>query len=269
MTSTANFTANPTTFCGNYSVLVAEPPGLLGALAINANHVIAPMRMHATFAPFPTMPSVSVCTISAAATASSVGCYFLPYLPDGATTMTIGGADDYFFTSMMTGCSLQVFGPAAAPTITHSNAGGTFNGTAGTLAAATAAAQIQINNMFPPVPLGEVGRTATRLDLNGAFTWPAQVNATANYPTLPGFRLKDLSFVMVNSKGTDRPELGMFCFGVRDVGTGNWTFHWSADANVTGLQRSGHNYLGFIRAGVQNNNIVDSVSLGGAVQFWP
>ena len=269
MTSTANFTANPTTFCGNYSVLVAEPPGLLGALAINANHAIAPMRMHATFAPFATLPSVSVCTIGAAATASSVGCYFLPYLPDGATTMTIGGADDYFFTSMMTGCSLQVFGPAAAPTITHSNAGGTFNGTAGTLAAATAAAQIQINNMFPAVPLGEVGHTATRLDLNGAYTPASQLYARNNYPILPGYRMKDFNFDMVNTKGTNRPELGMFSFGVRNPGTGDWTFYWSASASVHGRQKSGHTHLGFIKVGVQNNNIVDEVSLGGAVQFWP
>ena len=35
------------------------------------------------------------------------------------------GADaDFFFTSALTGCTVQVFGPPYGPTVTHTNAGG-------------------------------------------------------------------------------------------------------------------------------------------------
>jgi hypothetical protein len=267
MPTTAQFTANPTGFAASYSILVAEPPGLLGALATGQNHVIAPLLANFDFAGTGVMVNTAVCTIGVAATASSVPCYFLPYLPDGATTMTIGNAANYFFTSMLTGCTVRVCGPAATPTITHSNAGNTFKTTGGGLAAATTAAQVQINNMIPAVIPGQLSTSVTRLTMEAAYTPGNMAVAQGNYPVAANYRIKEFDAGMVTSHGTPRPELGMFVYGVKTGG--NWEFYSSTSTSVVGREKTGKTYFGFINSGVTNRAIADGVVLGGSPRFWP
>lgn len=52
--------------------------------------------------------------------------YYLPYVEDAATSMTLGDTCDYFFTSSLSGCTVQVFGDPDSPTVTHANAASTF-----------------------------------------------------------------------------------------------------------------------------------------------
>jgi hypothetical protein len=267
MPSTADFVGNPTSFAANYAVLITEPPGLLGALATGANHNIAAMLKYFDFSGTGAMANTAVCAISNNPGGTSLPCYFLPYLPDGATTMTIGTAASYFFTSMLTGCTVRVCGPANAPTITHSNAGNVFKTAVGNLATATTAAQVQINTMMPaPVP-GQLATSVTRLTMEGAYTPGNVAAASAAYPVLPGYRVKEFSPTMVTSHGSQRPELGMFVFGV--LVAGSWEFHAQTTTSVEGRQKTGHTYFGFINSGVTNKSIMDNIVLGGAARFWP
>ena len=269
MPLTANFTANHPAFTGQYSILVNEPPGLTHGLATGQNHNLPLALLSFNFSPFATMPSTAICNITNVAGATSLPCYFLPYLPNGATTMTLGGGANYFFTSMMTGCSVQVYGPAATPTVTHSNAGAVFNSAHGGLVAATAAAQIQINTQMPPPPGGAHTTTATRLDMENDYNAPGNfATGQANYPLQPGFRMKEFAPDQVTSHGVVRPTLGMMAYGVRNTATGNWEFFRCSNVGVHGRQKSGHTYLGF-NFGAQNMQIQDSISLGNGTRFWP
>ena len=271
MPMTAEFTNGPVAFTSTYQVLVVEPPGLLGALAIGQNHVIAPMLMNADFSGAGgVMANTAVCRITAAATATSVPCYFLPYLPNGATTMTIGGGAQYFFTSMMTGCTAQVFGPAATPTITHSNAAAAFNNAVGDLAAATLAGQNAINNMLPAPPMGQIATSVSRLTMNNAYTPANMAAGRAAYPVLPNYHIKEVDATMVATRGVNRPELGMFTFGFSTAG--NWAFYAAVSTSVTGRQKKGHTWaspFGRMNFGVTNRALADGVVLGPSARFWP
>jgi hypothetical protein len=50
--------------------------------------------------------------------------YYLPWKKNHSRVMKLGKAADLFFTSSLTGCTVQVFGNPVAPTVTHTNAGG-------------------------------------------------------------------------------------------------------------------------------------------------
>ncbi|MDD2659023.1 MAG: hypothetical protein PHY54_04970 [Methylococcales bacterium] len=268
MPLTANFVANHVGFAGRYNILVAEPPGLTHGLATGVNHNLALLSLHFNFSPFPNMPATVVCNVTNAAVGTSRPCYFLPYLPNGATTMTLAGGADYFFTSMMTGCSVRVYGPAATPTVTHSNAANIFNTTGGGLAAATLAAQTQINLQLPPQPLGVHATMATRMDMEADYAGPGNfATARANYPLQAGYRMKEFNPVQLTSHGTTRPQLGMVVYGIRDI-VGNWEFFRCSNVDVSGRQKTGHTYLG-INFGAQNMQIQDGISLGNATRFWP
>jgi hypothetical protein len=269
--TTADFTNGPVAFTSAYQVLVVEAPGLLGALATGQNHVIAPMLMTADFSGAGgVMANTAVCRISAAPTPTSVPCYFLPYLPNGATTMMIGAAANYFFTSMMTGCTVQVFGPAATPTITHSNAANAFNMAAGDLTAATTAAQIAINNMLPAPAAGQLATSVSRLTMNAAYTPANMATGRAAYPVLPNYHIKEVDAAMVMTRGTNRPELGMFTFGF--LTAGNWAFYAAVSTTITGRQKQGRTWnspFGRINFGVTNRALADGVVLGPSARFWP
>lgn len=268
MPLTANFTGNHQAFTGRYSILIQEPPGLTTGLAVNVNHNLPAMLLNFNFAPFATMPSTAICNITNAAGGTSQPCYFLPYLPNGATTMTLGNAADYFFTSMMTGCSVRVCGPAATPTVTHSNAAQVFNTTGGGIAAATGAAQTRINAQMPAAPHGAHTTTATKIDMENDYATPGNfANARANYPRQAGHRIKEFNANTLNTHGTVRPMLGMIVYGVR-THAGNWEFFRASSVDVVGRQKQGHTYLG-INFGVHVAQIHDSVSLGNSVRFWP
>ncbi len=273
MPLTAAFTANPTGFAAQYAVFVTEPPGLTAGLATGANHVLPAALMRFNFGPYvAASPGCAVCSISnAGLPAMSAPCYFLPYLPDGATTMTLGAGANFFFTSQMTGCSVQVFGPAATPTVTHSNAKSVFMNYAGGggLAGATAAAQVAINNMLPAVPVGQVGTTVTRLTMTAAMTAGNLATAAAGYGLQAGYRLKEMDAVTSAVHGAAREETGMFVYGVRNAVGGHWEFFRSVTVHVRGRQKTGKTYAGIIKLRVTNRTIDDDVVLGGSPRFWP
>lgn len=54
----------------------------------------------------------------------SLAAYYLPWKKNHSRVMRLGGGADLFFTSTLTGCTVQVFGSPMSPTVTHTNAGG-------------------------------------------------------------------------------------------------------------------------------------------------
>jgi hypothetical protein len=267
MPTTDDFTEDPIAFCSQYNVLVAEPSGLLDdSLPIGQNNVIQSIRKSFRFSNFPGMPNTALCEIGALGEYPQ-SCYFLPYKPDAAITMTIGDQADYFFTSMLTGCTVRVYGPRSSPTITHSNAGNAFRTNKDGLNAATNAAQVQINNYMGQVPAGQNAASVTRFTMNGTYTPANFDSAKASYPVLDGYRIKEFAANQSSIHGESRPELGMFVYGKRE--DAGWEFYYAVSTAVNGRQKTGKTYFGFINSGVDNKTISDGVVLGGCPQFWP
>ena len=49
-------------------------------------------------------------------------CWFLPWIPNGLTSIRLTGGPRFFFTSSLSGCSVWVTGPTDRPTVYHGNA---------------------------------------------------------------------------------------------------------------------------------------------------
>lgn len=57
-------------------------------------------------------------------TGASFRAYYLPWKKNHSRVLKLGSDADFFFTSSLTGCTVQVFGSPLSPTVTHTNAGG-------------------------------------------------------------------------------------------------------------------------------------------------
>lgn len=57
-------------------------------------------------------------------TGTAFHAYYLPWKKNHSRVLTLGSDADFFFTSSLTGCTVQVFGSHLSPTVTHTNAGG-------------------------------------------------------------------------------------------------------------------------------------------------
>ena len=255
MPLTAGFVADPNTFINGRSVVVVEDTtqAWRDGQTLGANNVIAPLVSNFNFEVFGNAVTTVICHIRAAgAPATAQPCYFLPYCPDAATTMTIAGPPNYFITSALSGCTVQVVGPANAPTITHGNAGNTFaNHGAGM-------AQTTINGMLPPAG-GAANATWTRADYHNKINAVNLQNAKQAFPWPEGYRFKQLDMKTTTAGGF---EVGSFFFGVRN-GAGNWTFWAQTTVGVTGRLRTGYLCFGVDRS------INEEVVMGLPEQVFP
>jgi hypothetical protein len=57
-------------------------------------------------------------------TGAAFAAYYLPCKKNHSRVIKLGGDANFFFTSALTGCTVQVFGSPYSPTVTHTNAGG-------------------------------------------------------------------------------------------------------------------------------------------------
>ncbi|MCI0703697.1 MAG: hypothetical protein L0241_21685 [Planctomycetia bacterium] len=182
---------------------------------------------------------------------AALPCYFLPWLPDAATTMVLGGGANYFFTSSLSGCTVQVLGPRNAPTVTHGNARETFKAHGAVLA------QTTINNMLPAAN-GQLCKRWTRQDYWARVTTPAFATAKTSYPLPTGYRLKEFNKDVENTY----EKVGAFVYGVKKP-NGNWSFWAQTTVGVKGRMRKG--YL----MGAKDKSIIDEVVLGAPVKIFP
>jgi hypothetical protein len=190
--------------------------------------------------------------ITSAAQAGSLPLYFLPWCQNAATTMTLpAGAvgPGVFMTSMLSGCTVQVHGTAANPTITHANARAKYEAAYGqqekvltsflgkgvtpqqthdfSEARANSVATGAINSMLPAV-VGNSG-TARKSDyagrLNQANLLAAQRRVISSLPANEALGSYDVGKMKL------KPKTGAFVWGVRDA-THNWSFYCQAAVEV-------------------------------------
>jgi len=255
MPYTAAYAADPADFARRYSILVVEPPDIKTGLGIHTgqNNVLAPILCEFSIGPFVGSLTERTCQIhNNGAPTTAEDCYFLPWEADAATTMTIGANADHFFTSTLSGCTVQVNGPANAPTITHGNRKTTFT-THG-----LATAQAEIDNLLP-APGGQPSSAVRAADYRALCTKANLKAAKKSFPVPDGYHVS--SFKAKEESG-GRVEGGAFVFGKRDA-TGDWTFWYQAVVGISGAMKKG--YFG----DTKKQHISNEVVLGHAVQLFP
>jgi hypothetical protein len=259
MPLTATFVADPKAFCGAHSVMIQEPDptAFRRAQMIRQNNVVNPIVAHFNVDVTNLRGTKLLRIYYNNQPATAVQCYFLPYLPDGATTMTLGGPPDFFFTSQLTGCSVQVIGPANAPTVTHGNAATVFNRAVG---GGAAHAQTAIDVMLPaPIPQVASGKV-TRADYHAKNTG---LNVWAGKGSLAEGAYEHGVKVHRDVAPSGGYEVGCIVFGVRKGG-GNWKFYYQSSVGVHGSVEDGYLWKSAGRSNFYNASIV----LGNPVKFF-
>lgn len=262
MPVTGDFTARPVDFTSQRSVLVDETrivaisqPALAGL--IGGPHVLSSATFLLDFDVEHYGLNGAVLVVKPPGSGGTP-CYFLPYKPNCATSLVLGHAADYFFTSSMSGCSVQVLGSRATPTVTHANGRTAYEGAAaGGEDAASGAAQAAIEAMFHSVADADRVGYVRKSDYLGKLTHHNVKEARKRFHLQEGQKLGTLRPATTNGK----PEIGAFVFGVR-TGSG-WTFYFQSTVGVTGTRRTGLFGLTPKRLGT------DEVVLGMPVQFFP
>lgn len=181
-------------------------------------------------------------------------CYYLPYKQNAAVSMKLGSDCDYFFTSSLSGCSVQVFGNHDHPTVTHANAGDQFvdlfgreierleaagydADTAGQMANRSVNARVDtIIAAMLPNPGSRRPRLLKKSDyLKVAESRTQKRRAKALYlrdqtdAGEDGYRLTDYALDLARG----RPTLGAAVFGLRNHnGAAGWTIYYQASVGV-------------------------------------
>ncbi|HWU77689.1 MAG TPA: hypothetical protein VN043_14385 [Rhodanobacter sp.] len=239
-----------------YVVLVQEHLGVLApAVAADTRQQLAAATytLHFTVGTVAGTRTLVCADIYTAARMGSLPLYFLPWCQNAATEMTLpagGAGPGIFMTSMLSGCTVQVHGTAASPTITHANASAKYNTAYQhqetvltkflskdaispqethdfSEARADSVATGAINAMLPAV----VGLSGTTRKSNYA----GKVNST----NLVAARRRFIgSLAMNQSLGKFdvatmklKPKTGAFVFGVRDAAH-NWAFYYQSAVEV-------------------------------------
>lgn len=257
MPSAADFqnAATALTLTSNYVMLVSEHIGVLSPSvpadtrqALNEAHY----RLHFTVGTVAGTRTLTCADIYTGAQPGSLPLFFLPWCQNAATEMTLpagGGGPGIFMTSMLSGCTVQVHGTTANPTITHANASNKYNAAytqqekvltnflGGDIspqethdfseARANSVADGAINAMLPAV-VGNSG-FARKSDYAGKFTQTNLVTAQRRFiGSLPGNQAMGKFEVL---KMKLKPKIGAFVYGVRDHAN-NWSFYCQSAVEV-------------------------------------
>lgn len=203
-------------------------------------------------------------------------CYLLPFERDEVTQMRLGNKADFFFTSTLCGCTVQVDGPRTTPRVAHANAGQLYGDTyanskaASTLkgadkihaqaeAMANTAAQANMQAKLPIPGAGLVG-TVTKADYLAHYTKHNLKAAKHVFKTEADYRVSKLN--PTTSMGGLKPAIGAFVFGRKNA-RDEWTFYYQSNIDVNGtLKRT--------RGGSGKKEIqYEGVVLGPVRQFYP
>ena len=288
MPSAADFqtAATASALVSKYVVLVQEHLGLLQpapAAGTRQQLAAATYQLHFTVSTVATVRTIVAADIYTAAQGGSLPLYFLPWCQNAATEMTIpagAGGPGIFMTSMLSGCTVQVHGTAANPTITHANARQTYDdaynhmqgflqGRGGNAQDVHKGAEVRgnsattgaINNMLPAG--GANARTVRKGDYVGKLSHGNLDAAKARFnQTLSYMNWETISKYKTATSGQFKPKTGAFVYGVRDAHN-QWAFYYQAavevDIEVTP-------YAGY---GTATRYTMDSAVLGPPTQFFP
>lgn len=287
MPSAADFQSEATALglVSKYVVIVNESLGALApspAPGTRDNLDAATYRLHFDVSTVNGTRTLVCVNVYTAAKGGTLPLYFLPWYQNAATLMTIpagGAGPGIFMTSMLSGCSVQVHGTAANPTITHANASDKYNGAYGqqekvlksfvsnitpqqthdfSEARANSVATGAIDNMLPP-GLG-LTRTVRKSDYAGKLN-PANLQSAQRrfIGTLPASQsLGDFGVQKMKLK----PKTGAFVFGLRDA-THRWAFYYQAEVDVEMVVQDKF-------GGTADQQLtMESVVLGAPERFFP
>jgi hypothetical protein len=281
---------DPVAFAGAKSIIVDESRikalnDLHIATLVGAGpHAIVPATFLLRFKLEAYQSTQSVLQIHGAGAAGCHDCYFLPYRVDTAVTLTLGANANFFFTSTLTGCTVQAYGPPVGPTVTHANAKTQFNlnvaarrtllNVAGLAGNAEVQGKIQAEQQATAI-------TAPQIDamLPATGVWPQKRVRKSDYlgkftrqnlrQSKPGLRqatdAKWWHRVDVEGALADdhKPEVGGFVFGVRNPATG-WALYYQSSIALTGSRNTG-----VIWGRKQKALISEAAVLGRAEKFFP
>lgn len=175
--------------------------------------------------------------------------YYLPWKKNFSRVLKLGNAADFFFTSSLTGCSVQVYGSPTAPTVTHTNAGGI---------AETKDAQIYMTQLLNYNKDYGVGSWDPLKNYSQDLTAPHYRKMEKNYWE----RKLDNPAVQVDSS-TVKPESRTIVVGFRSRTTGEWAFYYQQWVKVA--------YTKYRQAGPGKYEEVKKkkIAIKRVAQFWP
>lgn len=263
MSLTAGFLKNPNKFCARHAVVIDElHAGLVAPTAAKGTRQTLAAANYIRRFSFETSGALgrNQVLLVVQADANAPTCYFLPYKPDAATEMTLGGAADFFFTSTLTGCTVHVSGPPNAPLVVHANAGAEYRnhyeaakdgeerrianskGDEGLDANdkadariladifATYHAQSHIDGMLPAAA---GAKKLVKGHYVGKYTNSNFKNSMKHFTTRRGYRLSELE---ASYADTVKPEIAGFVYGMRDS-NGDWSLYYQASVSVHGREK--------------------------------
>lgn len=257
MPSAADFTSAATalTLTSAYVMLVTDHIGALSpSVAADTRQVLnaANYSLHFTVSTVAGARTLACADIYTGVQHGSLPLYFLPWCQNAATEMTLpagGAGPGIFMTSMLSGCTVQVHGTAANPTITHANASNKYNAAytqqetvltrflGGNVtpqqahdfseARGNSVATGAIDAMLPAV-VGNSG-FARKSDYAGKFTAPNV--STAQRRLINSLPVNQAMGKFETAKLRLKPKIGAFVYGVRDHAN-NWSFYCQSAVEV-------------------------------------
>jgi hypothetical protein len=206
-----------------------------------------------TIAAFPNAASVNFYTTTAAGRRS---CYLLPYYPGADVEIVVDGNADYFFTSNLSGCGVQVQDDVGGNLkVIHSNARNVFD-TSG-----AAAARLAITGRLAGYRAASPGNATriTKATQEADFT-AAATNNLAGIGAMAKPTQKHAQVTTITVDGNAAALSGAF-FG---VSAGGWRFYSQVSSGATGTQNQ---FFGLGKT--VNLDLGALVVMGPPVQMWP
>jgi hypothetical protein len=182
-------------------------------------------------------------------TQQSLLAYYLPWKKNYSRVLKLSRDADFFFTSSLTGCTVQVFGSPQAPSVTHTNGGGFEN---------TKDAQLYMTNLLQQYKDVGPGYWDPLKNYSEDLTATHYRKMEKNYWER---KTSDQS-VEINSQQV-KPESRTVVVGFRNRADGLWSFYYQQWVKVA--------YTKIRQLGPQQFERVEKKKIGikRVAQFWP
>jgi hypothetical protein len=269
MSQTAKFAANPVLYAtkrplviDDAALRVATAPGTLRTFATTVRYF--EIGITATF------PNAATVQFFNNAGGARRSCYLLPYFPGADVEIVVDNNADFFFTSNLSGCGVQVQ-PAAGGNVKviHSNARDIYDNNGGG-AAGAAAARAAIVARLQGYRAGIVGNVS-RITKT---TQEADFNAATGGPGFGGLvAMAGLAGIVKPTRSHARVQVGTLNIDVNSaaltgaffgVNNGGWTFYSQVSSGVTGQEKK------FFGLGKTVNLDLGALCvMGPPAQMWP
>jgi len=145
-------------------------------------------------------------------TESAFLAYYLPWKKNHSRVLKLGQHADFFFTSALTGCTVQAYGNPVAPTVTHTNAGGIADETE---------SQAYMSDLLA-LYAGTEGSWDRGLDNQSTFTRKEYKSIAERHID----RKLDALGARPEVELVIPPSTKTVVVGFRDPHTGEWSFHF-------------------------------------------